>query len=420
MKHRFARALVVVVALAVVTTACGSSDGGSSGTEDTTSKRNDAGVLGEKDVAKGEPVKVGLVSNGVTSTINNKIELDVADATVKWLNERKGGIGGRPIELVTCTDGADPARASDCANQLIAKDVAAVVIGSSAVIEAEWQGLHDAHIPVVAFGASGKLVKDGASTFAVGSPPSSLTVVPAAAARKEHAKRITAMVIDVPAATQNYEAVKPALAKEGITLDLVRIPIGTPDMTPQAQQIVGKGDPGVLNVLGNDTFCIAAFNALQAVGFKGTLTTAAPCITDATRTAVSGDFLKGAQLSYAAPVGDDSNESSTLYEAVTDTYADTRVDLSRTQGWGMFIALNGLATGVEGIAGDVTPASIIAAMRGMSWKKLPGSGGLHFRCNSKADPANPAVCVTGVLVSRLDAGGKPTTYEVVNDTEIPD
>ena len=52
--------------------------------------------------ASGEPVPVGMISTGKTDAIDNQIEIDVAQATVKWWNERKGGIGGRPIELVTC------------------------------------------------------------------------------------------------------------------------------------------------------------------------------------------------------------------------------------------------------------------------------------------------------------------------------
>jgi branched-chain amino acid transport system substrate-binding protein len=385
----------------------------------TTSATQD--VLGTSKPATGDPVVVGLISNGVTAGINNQIELDMADATVKWLNDRQGGIGGRPIKLVTCTDQADPGKAADCANQLISQNVVAVVIGSSAVIQDEWKPLHDAKIPVVTFSGVGDLLKDPATTFTIGSPPSSLTIVPAAAAKAQGKTKISAMVIDVPAATDNYTAAEPALKQVGITLNLVRIPIGTPDMTPQAQQIVSGGDPGILNVLGNDTFCITAFNALRAVGFNGTITTAAPCITDATRKAVPGSYLKGMQLSYSAPVGDTTNKSYALLKAVVDTYgAGKDIDLSRTQAWAMFMTITGLQGGVDGISGDITPASIASTMKQMRWKLLPGAGGLHYRCNAKADPANPAVCLTGTLVSSLDASGNPTTYKVVNDTPIPD
>jgi len=55
----------------------------------------------------------------------------------------------------------------------------------------------------------------------------------------------------------------------------------------------------------------------------------------------------------------------------------------------------------------------------MAWKELPGAGGLHFRCDGKADPANPAVCVPGTLISSLDANGNPTGFKVAGDDPIP-
>jgi branched-chain amino acid transport system substrate-binding protein len=380
-------------------------------------------VLGAVHPATGDPVLIGMISNGKTTTgIDNIIEFDVANAAVKWLNERKGGIGGRPIKLVTCTDEADPGKAVDCANSLISQNVTAVVIGSSAVVESEWQPLHDAHVPVFAFGATGKLVKDPDSTFGLTAGSESILAVPVQAAKDKGVTKVTAIVIDVPAATSIYKSAAPAIqAQEGVTIDLVPVPIGTPDMTPQVQKIMSQGDPGIINVLGNDTFCIAAFNALRAVGFKGTVTTAAPCITDATRKAVPGSFLSGMQLSYSAPVGDTSNPSYTLYKAVVDTYGGGKsIDLSRTQGWGIFLAINGFQTALQGISGPVTSSTMVSTIKKMPWTELPGGGGLHFRCNGKADPTSPASCLTGTLVSSLDGSGNPTTYKVIHDTQIPD
>jgi len=378
-------------------------------------------VLGAMHPATGDPVLVGLISSGKTTGIDNQIEVDVANATVKWWNEREGGIGGRPVKLVVCTDQADPGKAGDCANQLIQQNVVAAMIGSSGVVVNEWQPLHDAHIPVFTLGGSSKLYQDPVSTFSVGSPTAGIVDVSVQAAKDANKTKITAMVIDVPAATDIYKAAAPLVkSKYGIDLILVPIAIGTPDMTPQAQKIVSSGDPGIVNVLGNDTFCIAAFNGLRAVGYKGIVTTASPCISDATRKAVPGDYLKGMQLSYTAPLGDNSNPSTLLYNTVMKTYESTSIDLSRTTGIAMFLIANELEFGVQGISGAISPATITAAMKGMAWKVLPGGGGVHFRCNGKADAANPGVCVSGVLVTSLDATGNPTGFKVAGDDPIPD
>ena len=55
--------------------------------------------LGTKNPAKGTPVKIGLIVDGKGSQIGNTIESDVADATVKGINQYKNGISGHPIEL---------------------------------------------------------------------------------------------------------------------------------------------------------------------------------------------------------------------------------------------------------------------------------------------------------------------------------
>ncbi len=102
------------------------------------------------------------------------------------------------------------------------------------------------------------------------------------------------------------------------------------------------------------------------------------------------------------------------------TYGNGSIDLSRVTGANMFLTVNGLGAGVEGMGAEVTPATVIAAMKAMQWKELPGAGGTHFRCNGKAEPKNPAVCTAAVLVSSLDAKGFPTTFTPANDDPIPD
>ena len=218
----------------------------------------------------------------------------MADATAKWLNEHKSGIGGRPIELVTCETQADPARGADCGNQMVEEDVVAVAVGESAVAESVWQPLADANIPAMFFGAGGPaLLADTESTFTLGDPTFGTLQLPIGLAKEKGADKVTAVVIDVPAALHNAQEVAPGLFEEaGIDYELVTVPPGTADMTPQMQS-VADGDPGVVFVVGNDSFCISAFNGLKAVGYDGVISGISQCVTDATRDAVPADVLDG-------------------------------------------------------------------------------------------------------------------------------
>jgi branched-chain amino acid transport system substrate-binding protein len=116
------RTFAVVVLGALLLAACGGDDddGGEGADEATdTTAGSEEDLLGPEDQASGEPVRIGMVSDGTTQAFDNTDELRAAQATAEYWNTHKGGVGGRPVEVVTCETGADPAGATDCANQLV-------------------------------------------------------------------------------------------------------------------------------------------------------------------------------------------------------------------------------------------------------------------------------------------------------------
>ncbi|MBL7500272.1 ABC transporter substrate-binding protein [Frankia sp. CNm7] len=395
---------------------------GGSGQDESESAPPSAGsttdVLGPVAPAKGDPVKIGVISDGKSPINDLTVELQVADATAKWLNDRRSGIGGRPIQLVKCEALADPAKTTDCANRMIEEDVAAVVVGLTAASENLWQPLHDAKVPVMLYaGNGGAMLRDSESTFILADPIFPRITLPIQLAKENGLKKVTAIIIDVPAALDIYKTVAPEQFRAaGIELKLVPVPPGTADMAPQMQTI--GDDPGLVYVLGNDSFCISALNGLRAIGFTGEVSGVSQCISDATREAVPGDVLDGMVIAATAPLGTD-NPSSRLYKAVAQSYG-TDIDTTLPGGISMFISLAGFQTAVEDIQGEITSASIAAAIKAMPEKELPGAGGLEFRCNGKASPTSPAICVRGGLVTTLDAKGQPKEYDVLGSSPIDD
>lgn len=396
-----------VVMLAVA--ACGSGSDSDGGTSDVAADRS---LLGPSAPASGEAVKVGFISDGANAVTDMSIELEVAEATTAYLNEHRSGIADRPIELVTCVAETDPSRATDCANQMVEEEVVGVVVGSLATADSVWEPLHQAAVPVVFYSVNGHdLLQDTESTFILTNPMAGILGTPLDVAEDEDASKVTVVVIDVPAALSIYEEAAPAAFEEaGVELEVVPVPPGTPDMTSQMQD-VADSDPGVVQVVGNDTFCISAFQGLRAVGFEGPLATIAQCVTDATLQAVPADFLEGTVLSATAPVGVDS-ESTQLYQTVVEEFGGD-IDTSRITGMNVFITLSGFATALEDLSGEVTPATVTAAIKAMPESELLGSGGLMFQCGGEALPSSPAVCVRGGLVTTLDENGEPATYETV-------
>jgi branched-chain amino acid transport system substrate-binding protein len=168
-----------------------------------------------------------------------------------------------------------------------------------------------------------------------------------------------------------------------------------------------------IHVLGNDAFCIAAFQGLQALGFDGPVTAITQCITDATRQAMSGSALEGVVVGSASPV-DANNEADELYRTVMETFGSD-IDTSRATGHGTFTAMAGFAAALEGVSGDITPDTVIAAIKAMPERELPDGGGLTFQCDGEQVPRAPAACVNGSLVTTLDAEMRPTAYEATQD-----
>jgi branched-chain amino acid transport system substrate-binding protein len=427
----FRRSLgAAVLAVVLLATACGSSKddsstttttAGSSGSS-TTAADSASDPLGPINTAKGAAVKVGVITDGTAEGINNDINNDVAKATVKWLNERMNGLAGHEIVLDLCVTENDPGKASDCANQLITDKVVAVVVPASAQVESIWSVLQPAGIPVLFYGTgSKKVLDDGRTGFTIGGPAALLVDFPAGLAKAKKVKKVSAVVIDVPAATDFYKDGGAAFDKAGLDLKLVPVPPGTADMTPQMQQVVSNNPDGIVTVVGNDSFCIAAFNGLRTAGFKGTVAAIPQCITDATKKAVPADFLEGMQIGATTMFPDTSDPSIKQYLAVLDAYGAKDVDHGDTNGATTFSTVAALNVATADLQGDVTPASVAAAIKSMKEGVIPGTGGLKFRCNGKADPAGGvAICSRALLAATLDASGNPSGFKKLNDDPIPD
>jgi branched-chain amino acid transport system substrate-binding protein len=178
-------------------------------------------------------------------------------------------------------------------------------------------------------------------------------------------------------------------------------------------QQVASGGAGAVQVVGNDAFCIAAFNGLKTVGYEGEITTITQCITDATREAVDPSVLDGMYVTATAAVGATDDEGYQRYVAIMEKYTDdTDVDNGITMG--AYVSMASFLTGLEKLKGDVTPASVITALKSMDKVLMPGGGGLEYQCGGTAVPATPSVCTSQVLQARLDAEGQPAEYTVGN------
>jgi branched-chain amino acid transport system substrate-binding protein len=370
--------------------------------------------------ATGTPVKVGLLTTaGDCDGCTGKDEPPAAQAAVGWLNATNNGLAGHKIELDTCVTSNDPGKATDCANQMIADGVVAVAEGSDGVLGTVAPILQAAGIPLVNHSSTDdNVLKDTKSTFILYDPLAQTVTLPIAVAKAAKAKKISFIVIDVPTATDVYKSAAGIFKKAGIKIDVVPVAIGTADMSNQAQQVLVDNPDGIVSIIGHDAFCIPALNALNAVGFKGAITTISFCVTDAMRKAVPANVIKGVRFASEAPIG--SNDKSIRdYKKILKKYGAGDVDPNDLIALTAFQSIAAIGLGTKKLQGEVTPATVTAAMKSMDNEVLPASGGRLFRCNGKASSFSPAVCSVGTVASSLDASGKPTKYTTENNKPIP-
>jgi branched-chain amino acid transport system substrate-binding protein len=349
------------------------------------------------------------------------LEEPAADAAVAWANEHLGGIGGHPIELLVCDNELDPSKATDCANEMVSAGAVAVILGADATVTA-WEVLHDEGIPVMNHSTTqSSLIGDPDSTFVLLDSVALTLEFPIGAAVDAGVDKVSVIVVDTPAATdiytdENLEKFEDA----GLEVEIIPVPLGTADMTPQAQQIVQDNPDGLVSIVGHDAFCIPAIQGLQAAGFTGSIAIISFCNTDAMREAIPSDVVDGMLLAASDPLGDPSDESTQQYNAVLDEFATSDIPRDASSPSAIYSDVAALAIGTASLEGEVTPESVIAALRSMPNEVLPGTGGRLFRCNSQAVEANPSSCSASGLSATLNAEGFPESYTVFNDEEIPD
>jgi branched-chain amino acid transport system substrate-binding protein len=275
-------------------------------------------------------------------------------------------------------------------------------------------------VPTLFFQTSAEdLLSDGETSFTMVNPLATLFGVPIAVAESEGTDKIAFVNIDVPQANASFEsgAADAVLGNAGLEYELVKIPPGTADMTSQMQE-VAESDAGVVQIIGNDAFCIAAIQGLNAVGYEGQITSISQCITDATREAVPGDQLEGISLTATMAVGATDDPAYQLYQEVMDAYGEDVEDVENALAMGAYTTVASLAAALEGIADDITPEAAAEAIKSMDEADYPGADGLTFQCGGTAFRDQPAVCSNNSLRATLDAEGNPASYEPIDSSDI--
>ncbi|MCU1344630.1 MAG: putative branched-chain amino acid transport system [Acidimicrobiia bacterium] len=439
-KRRFisAGALALTASLAMVAVACGddggsktsattagasttAAAGGGGGASTTTAASTaggtaGAGGLGTPNAAKGTPVKVGYISDGQSATIDNTEELLMAQATAKWANDYQGGIGGHPIEFDTCQTKQDPAVAADCANQMLRDKVVAVLFNVSGQSNTIAKIITPTTTPLFGYQVNEDLMSKDPESFVLSNGLASFAN-PALVAKEKGYTKGAWLVIDVPGATQPAKSLGVAvMAKGGVpATDIVAIPPGTADMGPQVQAELTK-NPQVIDIIGDAPFCTTALQALRDASYKGSITMISNCL-DANTIKTIGKGLAGIVVAYASSENPTDPDFLT-FKAIIDKYGDKSKINSSGNPVGAFATVASFVRLMQGVTGDITPASVVARAKSAPPLPLATGGGLTFQCGVNAVAIIPAICTAGAVQATLDEKGTATNYRTVDPSPV--
>ena len=370
--------------------------------------------LGTPKKATGSLVTLGFVSDGKTDTIDASADIDGAQAAVSYANNYLGGLAGHKIALNVCETKQTPSGATDCATNMVQAKVPIVLSGVSGQAGAIYQGIKDAGVPYLQYGAldQGILAGPPASVFVLTNSIATAIAGPAGIAADAGVKKAGILVIDVPSASGAAKQAAPIFYKNaGVTPDIIVVPPGQADMTPQVQAGISNGD-GAFALFGSAPFCTSAIKALTTVGFKGPITAIEQCVDSTSAKATNGGY-KGVNVLSSR---NSTNKEYAEYLAVMKKYAKG-VDTGGVAPGG-YASVLALVRALPNLTGDVTAQTISAGMAAAPPTPLPLGGGIMFQCNGKQVSLAPPICTTQVLKAKYTAKAIPVGFKVFDTSSL--
>jgi branched-chain amino acid transport system substrate-binding protein len=349
--------------------------------------------------ASGDPVKIGYVNTEGGAKVSLPEFRVGAQAAVAYSNAELGGIAGRPIELVRCDTDGTPESSQSCANQMVDQKVPLVVLGTDSQASTIAETITGAGIVYVTAGGNTLKEQTLPNSFVFNAGTTSALVSYAAFAKEKGFKSFRLLAIDVPSVTgplKDYAT--PAFQKAGVDFQVIPIPPGTPDVSPQLGAALGS-NPSALGVIGDGGLCTAYNSAYASLGATVPTIGFGACISPA--------VLKGAPDSvvekYFVPAKnrlDDTGDEGQLYKRVITQYGEKGAVAAAANVAAGYSGIVGLVRLLHGFTGDITSANLAAALSKAS-APYPMAPGVTLKCDGSAIKALPRVCSSNEFYYQL-------------------
>jgi branched-chain amino acid transport system substrate-binding protein len=223
----------------------------------------------------GTPIKVGLVNTEGTPGLDfAEIRINIA-ASAEYLN-RHGGMGDRPIDLITCMSNGSPEASQACAQELVGKDVEMVMLGLDLFPDYATYGA--AGVPVI--GVLPILPGDytAKALFLTGGNATLMSAIASVAKNHFQATNVSIIGADNPGANSSEASLTAALDLAGIAHVTVKGGDNETDAGFQGlMREASKNTPDLLVSLYSDAGCIGTMRARASLGITIPVVTTGIC-----------------------------------------------------------------------------------------------------------------------------------------------
>jgi branched-chain amino acid transport system substrate-binding protein len=350
--------------------------------------------------ATGTPIVIGTI-NQDTGASGAFPELTAADkVAIDFINNEMNGVDGHPIELVTCNTNFSPDLSQSCAQEMVTRDVVAVV-GGIDIWGTGITTLANNGIPYVGgIPVSFDAARSDVSFQFSGGTWGAVLGMGQYATEELGAERITIIAAEFPPITDSAQLGKAAMEAAGATVTLVDVPAINADMV-QALNTAAQTDPDVIIALTADTGCVPTMQTAKQLALTVPLMYTGACAAPKVIDSV-GDAAEGAIFNLEAELGDDSPDT-VVYRAVSDKYGPAHDYEWQGAGTVSFRAVINLYAVLRELGADnITTDTILETLRAA--KDEPSFFGHPYTCDGHQLEGYPALCSPQQTLGRLENG----------------
>jgi len=350
-------------------------------------------------------IKVGYVNQEGGPIEIGPTNDDGAEIAAKYINEKAGGIGGHPVELVKCYIASTEEEGQQCGQQLANdKDVVAVLLGAVAVgAEPLYAALGDK--PVIG-GVSVNAVDINQPNAGVLYGGAQYILAPYATFARDtlHAKSAALVYSEGPGTELPAAGQASAFTTAGIPIKSVSYAADTGDLTIPLQAAGATTADVVMPVI-NPNDCVKFENAIKQLNIPDEKVLASPiCLTPSTIEGL-GDFPKWIYAIASSQTFDTTDPAVPPYQQILKDQGQEKLigDPWVNVGFGQMLTL---AKWMNAAGPDnLTPDNIVKQMKAFNGPLVLGSP--VIKCGKYTEA--PGVCNDHTQFYQWNGSGQPMT-----------